>query len=160
VLSAASAHRAAGDAARPDTQLAMTRLFRHASASRRCRRSPGNTALQHPQRTHQRVDVAGRVRAVLRHHDQEPAIEVVNISRTGAALKAGSPIGAVPERAELRMHAGDGSEWISCPCELRYILGENRPDGEPAWLHGVRFTELTQSVQDFIDGLLARTAAV
>lgn len=110
------------------------------------------------QRSHERIDVAGRVRAILRHGDAEPAIKVVNISRTGAALMAETPIGSVPERAELRLHAGDGSDWISCPCELRYILGENRPDGEPAWLHGVRFTDLTQGVEEFIERLIAPTA--
>ena len=110
------------------------------------------------QRSHERIDVAGRVRAILRHGDAEPAINVVNISRTGAALMAATPIGSVPERAELRLHAGDGSDWISCPCELRYILGENRPDGEPARLHGVRITDRTQGVEEFIERLIAPTA--
>lgn len=115
--------------------------------------------MQHLQRDHERVGIEGRVRAVLRHRDVEPAIEIVNISRKGAALMAGTPIGAVPERAELRMRSGDGGEWVCCPCELRYILGENRPDGEPAWLHGVRFTDLTQAVEEFIDRLMARPTA-
>jgi len=115
--------------------------------------------MQHLQRDHARVEVEGRIRAVLRHRDAEPVIEVVNISRKGAALMAESPIGSVPERAELCMRTADAGEWICCPCELRYILGENRPDGEPAWLHGVRFTDLTQGVSEFIDRLIARTTA-
>ncbi len=105
-----------------------------------------------------RVDVdAGRIDAVLCHRGEEPQIAVMNLSRGGAAFMAHEPIGNVPERAELKMRTAGESEWVSCPCELRYILGENRPVGEPAWLHGVRFVEVSQQVEAFIERMLAST---
>lgn len=111
------------------------------------------------QRAHERIPVAGEVEGVLLHQGQQPAISVMNLSRSGAALMADEPIGSVPERAELRMRARESGEWVSCPCELRYILGENRPDGEPAWLHGVLFVEVTDEVQAFIEAVTARSSA-
>ena len=114
--------------------------------------------MQH-QRDDERIEVDGRVSAGLYRDGEAPGIELVNISHTGAALMAEEPIGSVPERAQLRMRADDGEEWVSCDCELRYILGENRPDGEPAWLHGVRFTDITPPVTAFIDRLFATCRA-
>ena len=101
-----------------------------------------------------RIGVEGLIQATLEFADNGPSIEVVNLSASGAALKAEEPIGAVPERANLRMRAGD-DQWVDCTCELRYILGENRPDGEPAWLHGVRFTEIPDPLRQFIERVLA-----
>lgn len=107
-------------------------------------------------RVHDRVDVGeGRIDAVLRHQGEAPHIAVMNLSRTGAAFMADEPIGDVPQRAELCMRPAGDAEWVTCPCELRYILGENRPDGAPAWLHGVRFVEVSEQVEAFIDRMLA-----
>ena len=111
------------------------------------------------ERTHERAPVDGQVVAVLLHDGAGPAISVLNLSPAGAALMADEPIGNVPNRAELRMRAGDDGEWVSCPCELRYILGENRPDGAPAWLHGVRFTEISEQAHAFIEAVTARAPA-
>ena len=107
-------------------------------------------------RAHDRVAVDAPIDAVLHHGGNEPPISVMNLSAGGAALMADEPIGNVPERAELRMRLGESSEWVICPCELRYILGENRPNGEPAWLHGVHFVDVTEQVQAFIEQVAAR----
>jgi hypothetical protein len=109
-------------------------------------------------RAHDRIDVEGLIRAKLTLAGGEPPVEIVNISRTGAALMAEEPIGAVPAHAKLRMSTTDENEWVSCICELRYVLGENRPGGAPGWLHGVRFTEVPQPLEAFIDRLIATAA--
>ena len=112
------------------------------------------------QRNESRVDVAGRIDAVFRCGDQAPSIQIMNLNLGGAALRAEEPIAGVMERAALSMRPADGRhEWVECACEVRYILGENRPDGEPAWLHGVRFLDVPEPAQAFISRMLAGAPA-
>jgi len=112
------------------------------------------------QRNENRVDVAGRIDAVFLCGAEAPTIQVMNLNRGGAALRAEEPIASVMERAELRMRcAGGNGDWVDCACEVRYILGENRPDGEPAWLHGVRFLEIPEPAEAFIARMLGSPPA-
>jgi len=112
------------------------------------------------QRHDERVDVAGRIDAVFRRGNEAPSIQIMNLNLCGAALRADEPIAAVLERAELSMRpAGGDSDWVACACEVRYILGENRPDGEPAWLHGVRFLDVPAPAQAFINRMLGAAPA-
>ena len=110
-------------------------------------------------RAHERVDMDGSIDAVLHHDGGEPHISIMNLSATGAALMADEPIGQVPDTAELRMRTAGSDDWVTCSCKLRYILGENRPDGEPAWLHGVQFFDVSEQAQAFIAELTQPQAA-
>ena len=83
---------------------------------------------------------------------QTVPISLINVSLSGAAISATQPLGAIGESFAIVVRALPEDTPIRLPCEIRYLMDENKPAGAARnWLYGVCFHGLSWHARYFVE---------
>ena len=83
-------------------------------------------------------------------------LNAVDMTLVGLAFLADRPLGSVDDQIEVEVEGSFDHGWLALPCQIRLVLGPNHQqlDDDAQWLHGVKFSGLSEDARRFVQRLV------